>query len=114
MEKLLLSEVLLVYITCPDESCARDLGRKVVEQRLAACANIVPRITSIYRWEGKLEEAREALLLLKTVDENLKDLQEWVKKNHPYRLPALVAYPAVGGLSEYLEWVKEGSRRRLI
>lgn len=107
-----MTEIRLVYIPCPDESCAREIGRKLVEQRLAACANIVPKMTSIYRWEGKLEEDREALLLLKTVEENLKALQEKVKSLHPYRLPAIVAYPAVAGNPEYLDWVREGSRRR--
>ena len=107
-----MTEVRLVYIPCPDESCARDIGRKMVEQGLAACANIIPKMTSIYRWQGKLEEEREALLLIKTVEANLKDLQERVIKLHPYRLPAIVAYPAVGGNPEYLDWVREGSSRR--
>ena len=102
----------MVYIPCPDEACAREIGRKMVEQGFAACANIVPKMTSIYRWEGKLEEDKESLLLLKTVEENLKELQSAVKSLHPYRLPAIVAYPAVGGSPEYLDWVRRGSRPR--
>lgn len=112
MEPLLSTGVCMVYIPCPDESCARDIGRKLVEQGLAACANVVPKMTSIYRWEGRLQEDKEALLLLKTVEENIKELQEKVKGMHPYRLPAIVAYPATGGLPEYLDWVKKGSRPR--
>ena len=107
-----LSPVRLVYLPCPDEVCARELGRKLVERGLAACANVIPKMTSIYRWEGKLQEDREALLLLKSVEGNLKALQEAVVQHHPYRLPGLVTYPAAGGLPEYLDWVVRGSRPR--
>jgi periplasmic divalent cation tolerance protein len=105
-------DVRLVYVSCPDEACARDIGRKMVERRLAACANVIPRMTSIYRWEGALEEDKEALLLLKTVEGCLKVLVESVRKIHPYRLPCIVAYPAVGGLGEYLGWIEEQCRPR--
>jgi periplasmic divalent cation tolerance protein len=99
-------------VTCPDEACGRDIGRKMVERGLAACANVVPRMTSIYRWEGALEEGRESLLLLKTVEPRLKDLVESVREAHPYRLPCIVAYEAVGGLPDYLAWVEERCRPR--
>lgn len=111
MEQLL-TQVRLAYLPCPDEACARDVGRQLVQQGLAACANVIPKMTSIYRWEGKLEESREALLLLKTVEGNLKAIQESLAKIHPYRLPGLVAYPATGGLPEYLDWVVRGARPR--
>ncbi|HOX52520.1 MAG TPA: divalent-cation tolerance protein CutA [Fibrobacteria bacterium] len=64
-----MTEVRLVYIPVPDEACGREIGRRLVERGLAACANILPRMTSIYRWEGKLEEDRESLLLAKTTAE---------------------------------------------
>ncbi|MEK7391339.1 MAG: divalent-cation tolerance protein CutA [Fibrobacterota bacterium] len=107
-----MTEIRLIYVVCPDEACARDIGRKMVEQRMAACANILPKMSSIYRWEGKLEEARESLLLLKTVEANVKELHERIRKLHPYRLPAIVDYPATGGLPEYLDWVRQGSSAR--
>jgi len=108
-----LSDVRLVYVPCPDEACAREIGRKMVERRLAACANILPKMTSIYRWEGKLEEDKEALLLLKTVEATIPELVENVRAIHPYRLPAIVAYAAVGGLPAYIDWVRNGSTPRL-
>ena len=107
-----MTDVRLVYVPCPEEACAREIGRKMVERRLAACANVLPRMTSIYRWEGQMQEDKEALLLLKTVEENLRELVESVKKLHPYRLPCIVAYPASGGLGDYLDWVRESSRPR--
>lgn len=107
-----MSDVRLLYVPCPDEACARDIGRKMVERRLAACANIIPKMTSIYRWEGALEEDKEALLLLKTVEPTVPELVEALRAMHPYRLPAIVAYPASGGLPAYLDWVRRGSAHR--
>lgn len=106
------AQVCLVHIPCPDEAIAREIGRKLVQQGLAACANVIPKMTSIYRWEGKLEEERESLFLLKTLQGNLQQLQETVQRLHPYRLPGITAYPASGGLPEYLDWVARGSRPR--
>lgn len=106
------SRVCMVYIPCPDEACARDIGRKLVERRLAACANVVPRMVSIYRWEGKIEEDKESLLLLKSIEGNLPEIALALEKLHPYRLPGMAAYPAVGGLPAYLDWVRDGSRSR--
>jgi len=103
----------MVYVPCPDEACARELGRMLVERRLAACANILPRMTSIYRWEGAIQEDKEALLLAKTVEEKLPALVEAVRDRHPYRLPGVVAYPAAGGLGAYLDWVAEETDRPL-
>ena len=96
-----------MYLPCHDEACARDLGRWLVQRRLAACANVLPRMTSIYRWEGAIQEDKEALLLLKTLDENLPRLWEAIRERHPYRLPGAVAYAASGGFPEYLDWVRE-------
>lgn len=112
MAQLVVTDVRLVWVPCPEEACAREIGRKMVEHRLAACANVIPRMTSIYRWEGRLQEDKEALLLLKTVEGSLRELVDSIKKLHPYRLPCIVAYPASGGLGEYLDWVGESSRPR--
>lgn len=102
----------LVYIPVPDEACGREIGKRLVERGLAACANILPRMTSIYRWEGKLEEDREALLLAKTHAENLPELQRVVKELHPYRLPCVVALNIDAGLPAYLDWLKDNTRVR--
>ncbi len=77
----------IVLITAPDEDCARAIARSLVEERLLACANIVPRITSIYRWEGAVEEASEALLIGKTTDARLAQLETRLSELHPYDVP---------------------------
>ncbi len=107
-----MTEVRLVYIPVPDEACGREIGRRLVERGLAACANILPRMTSIYRWEGNLEEDRESLLLAKTTAENVPELQILVKEIHPYRLPCVVALPIDSGLPAYLDWVRDQTRSR--
>lgn len=107
-----MTELRLVYIPVPDEACGREIGKRLVERGLAACANILPRMTSIYRWEGKLEEDREALLLAKTTAENLTELQNVVKEIHPYRLPCVVALAIEAGLPAYLDWVRDNTRTR--
>lgn len=95
----------LLYITVPDMPKAREIARTLLEERLIACANIVPRIESVYRWEGKVCESSEALLLAKTTQDKIPQVVERVKSLHDYELPAIVALPISGGLSAFLDWV---------
>ena len=85
-----------------------DRGReRRVDDRLAACVNIVPDLTSVYRWEGAVETTSECLLVVKTRRERLEDLRRRLEELHPYDLPELVALPVEGGSSAYLDWVVE-------
>jgi len=77
----------------------------LVEERLAACVNVVPGLRSLYRWQGKVHEDAEALLLLKTTAARYQALQERLRALHPYELPEIVAVPVSAGLPAYLEWV---------
>ncbi len=97
----------LVYTTCPDENTARVIARTLVEERLAACGNILPGVTSIYRWQGKIETAGECLVLLKTRSERLEALAARLQHLHPYDVPELLAVPVDRGAPEYLRWVVE-------
>jgi len=101
------SAVCVALTTCPDEGTARRIASALVDERLAACVNIVPDVTSVYRWEGAVETAPECLLLVKTRRERLEDVRRRLEELHPYDLPEFVALPVEGGSSAYLRWVVE-------
>jgi periplasmic divalent cation tolerance protein len=103
-------EVLVCLCTCPDLAIARMLGRTLVDERLAACVQVLPGIESIYRWDGAVETAAEILLILKTTRARLDALQARLVALHPYDVPELVALPAVAGLPAYLHWVADSTR----
>lgn len=95
----------LVYVAVPDAQTGRQIGRVVVERRLAACANLVPRIESIYWWDGQVTEDAEALLFLKTRSELVDKLMTVVRELHPYEVPAVSALPLASVDRPYLEWL---------
>jgi periplasmic divalent cation tolerance protein len=95
----------IVLVTCGSIAEARRIGRSVVERKLAACANIVPSVESIYRWKGKVERAQEVLVVLKTTAKHLPKLEREVKQLHSYDLPEFIAIPIVAGSKEYLRWI---------
>lgn len=97
----------LVYITAPDEPEARRIGRELVERGLAACVNVVPLVRSIYRWEGRVVEEGEALLLVKTLPGALERLEQAVRELHPYSVPAISAIPVERLHDPYLRWMQD-------
>lgn len=98
----------LVLVTCADASEAQRIARAVVEERLAACVNILPgAITSIYRWKRRVETARERLLLIKTSRKRLAKLQAAVLRLHSYDVPEFIALPIVAGSRAYLAWMEQ-------
>jgi periplasmic divalent cation tolerance protein len=88
---------------------AREIGRSVVEKKLAACANIVPGVESIYRWKGKVERAREVLIVVKTTANRLPALEREVKRLHGYDVPEFIVLPIVTGSRKYLAWLQEST-----
>ena len=102
--------VILVVTNLPDSDSAFNIARHLVQLRLAACANVLPGVTSFYEWEGKLEEAREHTLIVKTVRARYDDVERAILERHPYSLPEIVAVDVTGGLPGYLEWVERGSQ----
>ncbi|NNJ91487.1 MAG: divalent-cation tolerance protein CutA [Gammaproteobacteria bacterium] len=97
----------IIYCTCPDIETARKISRLLISQHMAACINQVPGITSIYEWEGKIEENNEVLLLIKSTEERFDAIQRLVIEEHSYELPELIAVPVSKGLPDYLDWIKE-------
>jgi periplasmic divalent cation tolerance protein len=102
-------EACVVLVTCASEAAAEALATTLVEERLAACGNIVPGVRSIYRWQGAVQRDSETLLLLKTTAATVPALSGRVRELHPYDLPEVLALPVSGGLHEYLEWIEEST-----
>ncbi|KAM3843754.1 protein CutA [Vipera latastei] len=95
------------FVTCPNQTVAKDLARALVEQRLAACVNVLPGVTSIYRWKGAVEEDAEVLLMIKTRSSRVSALAEYVRSVHPYEVAEVIAVPIQQGNPPYLRWVEE-------
>lgn len=100
-------EKVIVLCSCADLDTARRIANALVEERLAACASIVPAVESVYRWREKIERANEALLLIKTTSACFAALQEKILALHSYDTPEIIALPIVAGLEKYLHWLDE-------
>ena len=101
-------EVLLVISTFPDVETARRIAQQLVTENLAACANVLPEVESIYRWQGKIENAQETLVFFKTTVACYDAFQEKLTSLHPYDVPEIISLRIAHGLPEYLKWVNEG------
>ena len=100
-------DIRLVITNCPDEETANRIALAVVEEKLAACVNILPRVQSIYRWQGAVESAVEVPLLIKTTAACYPALEAAIRERHPYDVPEIIALPVTTGLPAYLNWVAE-------
>jgi len=103
-------EINLVYMTTGDKEEARKIGRVLVESRLAACVNIIDPMVSIYRWEGKIQDDQEIVMIAKTTAENVPALMDTVKSLHSYACPCIVCLPVINGHEPFLAWVQEQVR----
>jgi len=101
------SSTLITLCTCPNQTVAEELATSLVEQGIAACINIIPKVTSIYKWQGKLEKDDEVLMLIKTDQSRYQDLEQALLSLHPYELPEIIAVPVEQGLTGYLNWVTQ-------
>ena len=101
------AEYCLVLCSCPEEETATGLAKMAVSERLAACVNILPGLTSVYSWKGAIETARETLLLIKTETAVYPLLEARLRERHPYELPEIVAVPIGRGLPDYLQWISQ-------
>jgi periplasmic divalent cation tolerance protein len=99
------NDIVIVLTNLPDRAAATRLAALLVEDRHAACVNILAECTSVYRWEGKIRMATEVPLLIKTSSSAYPHLEEKIRANHPYELPEIVRVPVGGGLPAYLDWV---------
>ena len=98
-------DIRLVITNCPDEETANRIALAVVEAQLAACVNILPRVQSIYRWQGAVESAVEVPLLIKTTAAAYPALEAAIRESHPYDVPEIIALPITAGLPAYLNWL---------
>jgi len=105
-----MSDFIVVFVTSGSEEEALKIGRTLVEEGLAACANIVSPIRSIYRWEGKIWDEKEWLLIIKTQRSKFEDLAKRVKSLHSYSVPEIIALPITDGSPSYLKWIEEMTR----
>ena len=103
-----MTDKVVVLVTCASSREANRIARAVVESKLAACVNIIPgTVVSIYRWKGKVESARERLLLIKTSRKQLAKLQAAVEMLHSYEVPEFIALPIISGSQKYMEWMDQ-------
>ena len=100
----------IVLCNCPDNQTAEGLARALVEQQLAACVNVLPGIRSFYRWEGKVEQAEEVALIIKTTATNYPAVEQFIQQQHPYDVPEIITCSVTAGLPAYLEWLEEACK----
>jgi len=100
-----MTDAMLVLTTLPNSDAAADLAKKVVGEKLAACANILPAVRSIYRWQGAVQDENEVLVLLKTRRAQFERLKTRILELHPYDVPEVIAIPVEQGHGAYLDWI---------
>ena len=106
-----MSEFMVILVTCGSEEEALSIARTLVEERLAACVNLVSPVRSIYRWEGKIWDEKEWLLIIKTQKQRFEELERKVKSLHSYSVPEIIGLPIIEGSSSYLYWLKETTQK---
>ena len=97
----------IVLTTCPDQGVAEFIAATLVENKLAACVNIVPGLTSVYEWQGNIEKSQEYLLITKTTTAKYQAIETAILENHPYELPEIISIPINNGLANYLSWIDD-------
>lgn len=102
--------ITLLYSTAPSPDVARTLAQALIEARAAACVNILPNMLSVYRWEGKIEEAQECALIIKTTTDKIEVVKARLAAQHPYENPACLVIPVSDGLPKFLQWIAAETR----
>jgi len=107
---MLREQAVVIFVTFSSSAEAVKIGRTLVQERLAACVNIVSGVRSIYRWQGKICDEREALMVLKSRSGKLQRIIRRVRSLHSYSVPEIIALPILGGSKEYLSWIRKATR----
>ncbi|MBI4400412.1 MAG: divalent-cation tolerance protein CutA [Nitrospirae bacterium] len=102
---------IVVFVTTSSEEEAVRIGHALVEAELAACVNVLPRVRSIFRWEGKVTEEQEFMMVLKSRSDLFEVLTVTIKRLHSYSVPEIIALPIVKGSDEYLAWIRDSTRK---
>jgi periplasmic divalent cation tolerance protein len=103
---------LIIFCTVPDSTTAKKIARILVKEKLAACCNILEGLNSIYSWENKIQDEAELLLIIKSRKELFPELEQQIKKLHPYVVPEIIAMPIINGNQEYLKWMEKNVKKR--
>ncbi|HPX23675.1 MAG TPA: divalent-cation tolerance protein CutA [Methanofastidiosum sp.] len=101
---------LLIISTVPNEDVARNLSKILLEKRVAACVNIISKVKSNYWWNGSIESSDEIILLIKTTEDKYSQLEDLIRKNHPYEIPEIIAFDIKKGFNKYLNWIEDETR----
>src|SRR5262245_21520235 len=104
-----MTDAIVILSTVPDAEKAAEIARALVEERLVACVNIVPGLSSIYRWEGKLADDAEVICIIKTARDRFDQVAARIKALHPYSVPEVIALSVVKGFEPYLDWVRKST-----
>lgn len=98
---------IIIFVTCASKREASLIAKKLLNERLIACANIIEGVESSFWWKGKTDKATESLIVIKTVKRNFRKIQKRIKKLHSYEVPEIIALPIVEGEGDYLKWIDE-------
>lgn len=98
--------VSIIYSTTDSLGTAKTIARTLVKEKLVACVHIIPNIESVYRWQEKIEETNECVLLAKTSGRNVQKTIQKIRSLHPYEVPEIIVFPPIGGLKEYLDYIE--------
>ncbi len=109
MQFVVTSDTLIMLCSCPSHAIARQLAEQMVAEGWSACVQIVPGITSIYQWQGKVCQESEVLLVIKTATDVITTLTQWLIEAHPYDVPEVITIPISGGSQMYLDWLLSNS-----
>ena len=104
--------LITVYVTFPNGEVAKSVIKESLKKKQIACANLIPSATSYFVWKGKIDRQVEVLVLMKTSKDRYQELENTIKKFHPYECPCIVAYPIDRGYGLYLDWLKENLERK--
>jgi periplasmic divalent cation tolerance protein len=104
-------DFIVIMSTVSSQIEAGQIGEDLISKKLAACVNVIPGVTSYYRWSGEAQIGRELIVLVKTLKENYEKVQEIIKEHHSYELPEIIAMPIVAGDDKYLRWIDGCSRK---
>lgn len=99
------ADAISIYMTCPDEKSASDIAQNLLGQNLIACANILPAVRSLYKWDGDIQDDAECVVIMKARKADFPAIERTVIEQHPYDVPCLIAWPIVEGHAPYLEWL---------
>ncbi|MDD4957545.1 MAG: divalent-cation tolerance protein CutA [Candidatus Omnitrophica bacterium] len=105
-----MDNICVLYVTAPGKEAAMEIAKSMVSLRLAACANVIDGVTSFYRWEGKETEDKETVMLLKTTEKLVPELEKAIKKMHSYSCPCIIAFPVIHASKEYADWIRSQTR----